>query len=55
VQRTEAKREFLLQKIAAQFNHRMFWLTTEPLYKQGIGDEIFQTPRDFTEATYCLM
>jgi hypothetical protein len=54
VQRTEAKRDFLLAKLAEKYKHRMFWLTTEELYKQEIGAEIFKTPRDFISVLYSL-
>lgn len=54
VQRTEAKREFLLSKLAEEHKHRMFWLTTEPLYKENIPGKIFKTPRDFRDATYSI-
>jgi hypothetical protein len=54
VQCTDAKREFLLEKTASQYNHRMFCLTTEETYKAGIGRKIFKTPRDLREATYSL-
>src|SRR5712692_2362239 len=49
VQHTEAKRDFLLRKATEAHRHRMFWLTTEPLYRQDIGADIFKTPRDFLE------
>ena len=51
IQRTEAKRDFLLAKLAEKYKHRMFWLTTEGLYKQGIGAEIFRTPKDSAEVS----
>jgi hypothetical protein len=54
VQRTEQKREFLLSKLG-EYKHRMFWLTTEDLYKAEMGGKIFKTPKDFTDATYFLL
>jgi hypothetical protein len=48
VLRNEERRN-LLTALGGQYNHRMFWVTTEDLYKQGISGRIFQTPRDFVE------
>jgi len=52
VQRTHERRENLLKELNKQFNHRMFWLTTERGYKDDIAGGIFRTPRDFTTTTY---
>ena len=46
VQRTEARREGLLKTLREGYSHRMFWLTTEPAYREGIGGAIFRTPKD---------
>ena len=54
VQRTEEKREFLLSKLR-EYQHRMFWLATENLYKSDLAGKIFKTPKDFREATYSLL
>jgi hypothetical protein len=54
VQRTDAKREFLLSKLE-EHKHRMFWLTTEELYKADIAGKIFKTPKDFSAADYSLL
>jgi hypothetical protein len=45
----------LLKALEKQYKHRMFWLTTEPMYKidtTSIGDEIFQTPKDYAQRSY---
>jgi hypothetical protein len=52
VQRTEQKRQFLLSKLAERHMHRMFWLTSESLYKKGIGEPIFLTPKDYATKSY---
>ncbi len=54
VQRTEHRRRNLCAAFAEQYRHRMFWLTTEDLYKRGIGAGIFRTPKDFQTAEYSL-
>ena len=36
-------------------NHRMFWITTETLYKENIGGEIFRTPKDFAKVAYSFL
>ena len=46
VQRSEARRDGLLQSLRKTFNHRMFWLTTEAAYRADIGGAIFMTPKD---------
>lgn len=50
VQRTEERRSNLLGALENKYKHRMFWLTTEPLYRADIGGKIFFTPKDHTEA-----
>jgi hypothetical protein len=52
VQRTEARRKNLLEALSKQYSHRMFWLTTEPAYKEDIGGNIFLTPKDYAHSTY---
>jgi hypothetical protein len=46
VQRTDARREGLLTALREKYPHRMFWLTTEPAYREDIGGTIFRTPKD---------
>jgi DNA-binding transcriptional ArsR family regulator len=55
VQRTEDRRSNLLQELRLRFNHRMFWLTTEPLYKADIGASIFRTPKDLDARDYSFL
>lgn len=55
VQRTEAKRDFLLSSLKEKYAHRMFWLTTEPLYKQDMSAEIFKTPKDADQRSYSFL
>ncbi len=46
VQRTEARREGLLNLLREKCSHRMFCLTTEAAYRENIGGAIFKTPKD---------
>jgi Replication-relaxation len=46
VQRTEARRDHLLRALREKYGRRMFWLTTERLYKEAIAGEIFRSPDD---------
>jgi hypothetical protein len=55
VQRTDERRRNLLKELNAQYNHRMFWLTTEAAYKKDLGSDIFLTPRDYEEALYSFL
>jgi len=55
VQRAQVRRENLLRALSEKFPHRMFWLTTEELYKRDIGGPIFATPRDYSDRTYSLL
>ncbi len=55
VQPTDQRRQNLLTQLHEEFNHRMFWLTTERLYREDIGRAIFQTPKDRTERTYSFL
>lgn len=55
VQRTDARRQNLLKALQEKFSHRMFWLATEPAYKEAIGAEIFLTPKDHSEKTYSFL
>ena len=52
VQRTDERRRNLCYALQEKYRHRMFWLTTEPRYKQDIGAEAFLTPKDHQEKTY---
>lgn len=49
VVRNEERRRNLLAALSARYSHRMFWVTTETLYKHHLSAKIFQTPRDFLE------
>jgi len=42
VQRTDERHENLLKQLNKEYNHRMFWLTTEAHYKVSIGADIFR-------------
>lgn len=48
IQRTEERRNNLLNELTASLNHRMFWLASEGAYKADIGGRIFATPKDHT-------
>jgi hypothetical protein len=52
VQRNEHRRQHLLRVLGASFAHHMFWLTTEPIYRQDIGADIFFTPSDHESRAY---
>jgi hypothetical protein len=52
VQRTEERRNNLCKAFVEKHRHRMFWLTTEPLYRQNIAGEIFLTPKDGQAKSY---
>lgn len=55
VQRTDERRENLLRQLNKEYNHRMFWLTTEDAYKEEIGGEIFATPKDWEKVGYSFL
>ena len=55
VQRTHERRENLLKQLSKEYNHRMFWLTTEPEYKYEIGGDIFNTPKDYPNIGYSFL
>lgn len=52
VQRNPERRANLLRALAGKYPHRVFWLTTEDLYKNDIGGRIFLTPKDYTTESY---
>jgi hypothetical protein len=55
VQRTQERMENLLKELNKQYNHRMFWLTTEAAYKKYIDGEIFATPKDWGKVAYSFL
>jgi hypothetical protein len=55
VQRNDARRQNLLNELEEKYKHRMFWLTTEDLYKTDIGGEIFATPKDHEQRSYSFL
>jgi len=46
VQRTDARREGLLEALRRTCSHRMFWLTTEAEYRHNMSIPIFKGPKD---------
>lgn len=52
VQSNELRRQNLHAELAGRYNHRMFWLTTQPLTKTDMGGDIFKTPRDPASRIY---
>jgi hypothetical protein len=52
VQRTDERRQNLCNALQSKYKHRMFWITTEALYKADIGGDIFKTPKDYADKTY---
>ncbi len=55
VQRTDERMVNLLKELGKQFNHRMFWLTTEERCKEFMGETIFKTPKDWDKTTYSFL
>jgi hypothetical protein len=55
VQRSEARREGLLDALQKSCSHRMFWLTTETAYRKGIGSSIFKTPKDAAPVAFSFL
>ena len=55
VQPSETRKQHLLRLLHDRLNHRMFWLTTEPSYKDNIGDRIFHTPKDYPKVAYSFL
>lgn len=52
VVRNADKQYNLCGRLAKDYAHRMFWITTEPHVHEGIASEIFRTPKDFTKSAY---
>jgi hypothetical protein len=52
VQPNETRRTYLVHTLAEKLPTRMFWLTTEDLYRQNIGGEIWKTPKDGEKVAY---
>ena len=55
VQRSDARREGLLNVLRNAFSHRMFWLTTEAAYREDIGGRIFMTPKDDAPVAFSFL
>jgi hypothetical protein len=55
VVRNSDKMYNLCKLMSEKFSHRMFWMTTEPLFKEGIGGEIFRTPKDWEKVAYSFL
>lgn len=55
VQTNDTRRQNLLKVLRDKLNHRMFWLTTEELYKSDISGPVFETPKDDSHNTYSLL
>jgi Replication-relaxation len=55
IQRSEARRQYLLRTLEGSFAHRMFWLTTESAYHRDIGSPIFLTPPDYKARVRSLL
>jgi len=55
VQRTDARREGLLTALREKCSHRMFWVTTEPAYRNDIGGAIFKTPKDDVPVAFSFL
>ncbi len=55
VQPSAPRSRNLLETLAEKYQNRMFWLTTEPAYKENIGGEIFRTPKDYSKVAYSFL
>jgi hypothetical protein len=55
IQRTDERRTNLLRALEAKYQHRMFWLTTELLYRGDISGKIFLTPKDHSTESYSFL
>jgi len=55
VQRSDARREGLLQALQESCSHRMFWLTTEAAYRENVGGAIFRTPKDDAPVAFSFL
>lgn len=51
----DARRQNLLRALQENLAYKMFWLTTEKLYKESIGGEIFSTPKDYADQRYSFL
>ena len=52
---TERKRQSVLEKFAAEYPYKMFWLTTTDLFQKDMGGEIFSTPKDSSQRSYSFL
>ena len=55
VQRSDARREGLLNALREKCSHRMFWLTTEAAYRDSLGGAIFMTPKDDAPVSFSFL
>lgn len=55
VQRSDARREGLVNALREKCSHRMFWLTTEAAYRTDIGGAIFMTPKDDAPVAFSFL
>ncbi len=55
VQKNEVRRLNLLKEMHGKLPHRMFWLTTESLYRLDIAAPIFKTPKDYADKLYSFL
>jgi hypothetical protein len=50
-----ADKQYNLCERLTEFKHRMFWVTTEPAYKENIKGSIFKTPKDYDAKAYSFL
>lgn len=55
VVRNADKQYNLCERLTDKYSHRMFWITTEPLFKENIKGEIFKTPKDYSQVAYSFL
>jgi len=55
VLKNEERRQNLLKMLAAHYQTRAFWITTEEAYRQNIAGKILLTPRDYRDRAYSFV
>jgi len=48
-------KQYNLCERLTDYKHRMFWIATEPAFKENIKGQIFRTPKDFSSTAYSFL